>query len=72
MLRATWGAILGSSRVRDGMRQSRSGGHHHSALYDATLAALIFIDLLSAVPGMRRADVLRDANILDRRQAILL
>ena len=49
-----------------------TGRGHHSAIYDATLAALIFIDLLSAVPDARRADVLRDANILDPPQATLL
>ncbi len=50
----------------------RSGRGHHSALYDATLTALIFIDLLSAVPDARRADLLRDADILDPRQATML
>lgn len=50
----------------------RSGGGHHSALYDATLAALIFIDLLSNVQDGRRAGVLSDADILDRRQGILI
>jgi DNA polymerase III epsilon subunit family exonuclease len=50
----------------------RSSRGHHSALYDATLTALIFIDLLSNVPEVHRADVLRDADILDRRQETLL
>lgn len=50
----------------------RSGRDHHSALYDATLTALVFIDLLSAVPDTRRADILRDADVLDPRQAALL
>ncbi len=50
----------------------RSGHSHHSALYDATLTALIFVDLVAAVPDARRADVLRDADILARRQATLL
>ncbi len=49
-----------------------SGRGHHSALYDATLTALIFIDLLSNIPEQRRMDVLRTADILDIRQGSLL
>jgi DNA polymerase III subunit epsilon len=62
------GAILGLSEEA----ALRSGRSHHSALYDATLTALVFVDLLSTLPDARRADVLRDADILDRRQATLL
>jgi len=50
----------------------RSESRHHSALYDATLTGLIFIDLVSSLPDDRRATVLRDANILDPRQSTLL
>jgi len=50
----------------------RSGFGHHSALYDATLTALIFIDLMSTAPEGRRANILRDADILDHRQETLL
>ena len=50
----------------------RSGRSHHSALYDVTLTALLFLDLLSSVPDENRADVLRDADVLDHRQTTLL
>lgn len=63
---------LGVALGHSGEAANRSGCGYHSALYDATLTALIFIDLLSAVPDTRRVDVLRDADILDRRQATLL
>ena len=63
---------LGVALGHSGDAANRSDRGHHSALYDASLTALIFIDLLSAVPDTRRADVLRDADILDRRQATLL
>jgi DNA polymerase III subunit epsilon len=49
-----------------------SGRGHHSALYDATLTALILIDLLSPLPSERRAKALQEANILDPRQGSLL
>jgi DNA polymerase-3 subunit epsilon len=48
-----------------------SGRAHHSALYDATLTGLIFIDLVSSLPDDKRT-VLRDANILDPKQGTLL
>jgi DNA polymerase III subunit epsilon len=50
----------------------RSESRHHSALYDATLTGLIFIDLVSTLPDDRRTAALRDANILDPRQGSLL
>lgn len=50
----------------------RTGKGHHSALYDATLTALIFIDLLSTVPIEQREKVLRDADVLDPKQATFL
>jgi len=50
----------------------RTGRAHHSAIYDVTLTALIFVDLLTNLPQARRADVLREADILDPRQATLL
>jgi DNA polymerase III subunit epsilon len=62
------GAALGHSEEA----ARRSLGSHHSALYDATLTALIFIDLLSLLPDDRRSLVLREANLLDPRQATLL
>jgi DNA polymerase III alpha subunit (gram-positive type) len=63
---------LGTALGHSAEAARRSGGRHHSALYDATLTALIFIDLVSTLPELRRADVLRDADVLDRRQATLL
>jgi DNA polymerase III epsilon subunit-like protein len=50
----------------------RSGQGHHSALYDATLTALILIDLLLPLTSERRAKALQEANILDPRQGSLL
>ena len=49
-----------------------SESRHHSALYDATLTGLIFIDLVSSLPDDRRMAVLRDADILAPRQGTLL
>jgi DNA polymerase III subunit epsilon len=48
------------------------GRGEHSALYDATLTALIFINLLSATIDVRRDSALDEANILDHRQGTLL
>lgn len=50
----------------------RSDRGHHSAFYDATLTALIFIDLMTMVPAPRRANILRDVDILDPKQGTLL
>jgi DNA polymerase III subunit epsilon len=50
----------------------QSGAQHHSAPYDAILAALVFIELLSDQPEPRRAELLRKADILDKPQATLL
>jgi|SRR5665213_18868 len=44
----------------------------HSALYDAALTALVFLDLIAGITQTRRDGVLRDANILDPRQGALL
>jgi DNA polymerase III subunit epsilon len=63
---------LGLAFGRSEEAAQRSGRGHHSARFDATLTALIFIDLVSSVPDARRADVLGDADVLDRRQAKLL
>ncbi|OSI32785.1 3'-5' exonuclease [Bradyrhizobium canariense] len=49
-----------------------TGQRHHSALYDATLTALILIHLLTPLPSSERDRALRDANILDPRQGSLL
>jgi DNA polymerase III subunit epsilon len=51
---------------------NRTGAKHHSALYDATLAALLMIHLLSPLPADERRRALMEANILDPRQGSLL
>lgn len=51
--------------------ESRTGARHHSALYDATLTALIFIKLMREVPGGRRAQILSNADILRSTQGSL-
>ncbi len=61
------GVSLG--QVEEAARLSES--RHHSALYDATLTGLIFIDLMAAL-SVGRNDVLRDADIFDPRQGSLL
>jgi DNA polymerase III epsilon subunit-like protein len=48
------------------------GTTHHSALYDATLAGLLFVDLLSSLPVEPRAAALHACDILDRPQGALL
>lgn len=50
----------------------RTGAQHHSALYDTTLAALLFVHLLSPLTTDERDTALRDANILDPRQGSFL
>jgi len=50
----------------------RSGARHHAALYDATLTALIFIDLLKRVPESNRAAAIQDADILNPKQGTFL
>jgi DNA polymerase III subunit epsilon len=62
------GIALGHSDEAARLSESR----HHSALYDATLTGLIFIDLASSLPDDRRTAVLRDADILAPRQGTLL
>jgi DNA polymerase III epsilon subunit-like protein len=52
--------------------QRLCGTTHHSALFDATLAGLLFVDFLSSLPIERRAAALRACDILDRPQGALL
>lgn len=49
-----------------------TGRGHHSALYDATLAGLIFIDLLLPLSAEKRSAAIRQADILDSSQGSLL
>lgn len=48
-----------------------SGRKHHTALHDAVLTGLLFIDLLSRVPENDRLSVIADADILNKRQGEL-
>ncbi len=50
----------------------RTGGRHHAALFDATLTALIFIDLLRRTPSDQRRALLKDADILNSKQGSFL
>ncbi|MDR3529922.1 MAG: 3'-5' exonuclease [Rhodopila sp.] len=50
----------------------RSGSHHHAALFDATLTALIFIDLIHGIPESRRQAAILGADILNLKQGFLL
>ncbi|MDF2374480.1 MAG: 3'-5' exonuclease [Rhizobiaceae bacterium] len=45
---------------------------HHSALYDATLTALLFIDLLKGVEVSDQQKIIVDADILNLAQGSLL
>jgi DNA polymerase-3 subunit epsilon len=65
-------ANLGTELGLADQAAQRSGQGHHSALYDATLTALILIDLLLSLTSERRAKALQEANILDPRQGSLL
>jgi DNA polymerase III epsilon subunit-like protein len=51
---------------------NRTGAKHHSALYDATLTALLMIHLLSPLPVDERRRAIMEANILDPKQGSLL
>jgi len=62
------GVLLGLDREA----AERTGRRHHSALYDATLTALIFVQLLQGVPPAKRDSFLRDADIFDQKQGSLL
>jgi DNA polymerase III subunit epsilon len=63
---------LGTELGLEDQAAQLSGRGHHSALYDATLTALILIELLSPLPSERRAKAIQEANILDPRQGSLL
>ncbi len=61
----------GSLGVRE-TAASLTGRGHHSALFDATLAALVFVELLSALPTELRPAVVRDADLLNPGQGRLI
>ncbi len=50
----------------------RSARHHHSALFDATLTALVFVDLARLALRAGRADLLAEADLLGSAQPKLL
>jgi DNA polymerase III epsilon subunit-like protein len=62
------GAELGLEKAAE----ERSGGLHHHALFDATLTAMIFVELLLGIPEAERSAVLLDADILNPKQGSLL
>jgi DNA polymerase III epsilon subunit-like protein len=49
----------------------RTGKNAHSALYDATLTALLFAELLEAVPAQDINGILQEADLLYRPQGNL-
>jgi DNA polymerase III alpha subunit (gram-positive type) len=49
-----------------------TSARHHSALYDATLTALLLIHLLSPLTSEERRTALADADILNPKQGSLL
>lgn len=49
-----------------------TGKSHHSALFDATLTGLLFLELLKLVPGADRHRVIADADVLDPAQGSFL
>ena len=51
---------------------SRSGQSHHGALFDATLTALIFVDLARRALAGSRGDLIGESDILASRQGRLL
>lgn len=52
--------------------RKRSSQEHHSALFDATLTALVFIDLASRARNAGRPELVREADILGSSQGRLL
>lgn len=62
------GKVMGHSKEAGRL----SGKRHHSALYDAILTALIFIDLISSLAPDTRLEALLSADILGSRQGTLL
>jgi DNA polymerase-3 subunit epsilon len=50
----------------------RSSQRHHSALFDATLTALVFVDLVGRALGKGRPDLIREADILRANEPRLL
>lgn len=65
-------AKLGAHLGLEQAAAERSGARHHAALFDATLTALIFIDLLQRTPPAERQAALREADLFDPRQGSLL
>jgi DNA polymerase III subunit epsilon len=65
-------ANLGTEFGLSEQAAERTGARHHSALYDATLTALLLIHLLSPLTSEERRTALADANILNPKQGSLL
>ena len=62
------GAALGLTE----QARRRSGQGHHSALFDATLTALVFLDLTERATKAGRPELVAEADILGSRQGRLL
>lgn len=62
---------LGSELELSERATQMTGRKHHSALYDATLTALLFLDLLKAMPTTEQLRAIADADILNQSQGQL-
>jgi DNA polymerase-3 subunit epsilon len=65
-------ANLGTEFGLSEQAAERTGARHHSALYDATLTALLLIHLLSPLTSEQRQTALADADIRAPKQGSLL
>lgn len=63
---------VGEALGRTAEAKQRSGQSHHSALFDATLTALVFVDLAARAPDDKRSDLLHEADIIGSNQGKLL
>jgi DNA polymerase-3 subunit epsilon len=63
---------VGEALGRTAEARRRSGQGHHAALFDATLTALVFIDLAARARDAGRPDLVREADILGSSQGRLL
>lgn len=62
---------LGSELGLSERASQLTGRKHHSALYDATLTALLFIDLLRTIPTIDQPIAIAEADILHQSQGQL-
>lgn len=62
---------LGTELGLDAEARRRTGKDAHSALFDATLTALLFVELIKPLSSERQAQVLRACDVLYRPQGSL-